>query len=74
MKKLMLIIGIILLAAAVLSLLLAALNWFGYSRTLDGSAELYAGMHRRMIAFFIVGIVLAAVGIVCLVIRARAAR
>ncbi len=71
MKKLFLIIGIICLAAGTLSLLFAALNLFGYYSVLDGSSSLYGSLHRRAIVFAVIGIVLAAAGIACLVIRAK---
>lgn len=71
MKKLLLIIGIVSLIACVLSLLLAALSLHGYYHVLDGSSELYVRLHRRMILFFIIGLVLAVIGIVCLIIRSK---
>ncbi len=71
MKTVWLVVGIVMIAACILSLLFAALNWFGYYHTLDGSSELYAAMHRRMIVFGALGIVLAAVGTVCIVIHTR---
>ncbi len=70
MKTVWLVVGIVMIAACILSLLFAALNWFGYYHTLDGAAGLYAAMHRRMIVFGVLGIVLAAVGTVCIVIYA----
>ena len=71
MRKLLLIIGIVLIAAGVLALLFAALNLFGYHRVLDGSAELYARLHRRSVLFGTVGLVLASLGTACLIIRSR---
>ena len=71
MKKMLLIAGIILIIAGVLSLLYAALNLFGYYHVLDGSAGLYSRMYRRMITFGLSGIVLAVLGIVSLFIRLK---
>ena len=71
MKKMLLIAGIILIIAGVLSLLYAALNLFGYYHVLDGSAELYSRMYRRMITFGLIGIVLAVLGAVCFFIRLK---
>ena len=71
MKTFLLITGIVVMIACVLSLLFAALNLFGYYHTQDGSAELYARMHRRATVFFIVGAVAAAVAVVCLIVRTR---
>ena len=71
MKKLLLIAGIVILAAAVLSLLYALLNLLGYRGVLDGSASLYERLHQRMIAFGAAGLVLALLGALCLIVRAR---
>lgn len=71
MKKWLLVIGIILLVACVASLLLAALQLFGYYRVMDGSAALYARLHRRAIVFFIIGGALALVAVACLVLRGK---
>ena len=71
MKKLLTILGIVLLAACVLSLLFALLNLFGYYHVLDGSAELYSRLHRRMLVFLVLGIVLAVGGAACLVMRSK---
>ena len=71
MKKWLLIVGIILIVASVVSLLFAALQLFGYYRVLDGAAALYARLHRRAITFFIVGGALACGAVACLIFRAR---
>jgi len=71
MKKMLLIAGITLIIASVLSLLYAALNLFGYYHVLDGSADLYSSLHRRMITFGLIGIVLAVLGTVCFIIRLK---
>lgn len=71
MKKMLLTAGIILIIAGVLSLLYAALNLFGYYHVLDGSADLYRNLHRRMITFGLSGIVLAVLGAACLIIRLK---
>lgn len=65
MKKLLLIAGIVLIITGVLSLLFALLNLIGYKHVLDGSADLYGRMHQRMIVFFVIGIVITAIGTVC---------
>ena len=71
MKKLLLIVGIILIVACVVSWLFAALNLWGYSHVMDGSAELYHHLHRRMIAFSVTGAVLAVMGTVCMILRSK---
>lgn len=71
MKKALLIVGIICLAACVLSLLFALLNWIGYYNLMDGSADLYTRLHQRMIISFVASIILAATGIACMVLRFR---
>ncbi len=71
MKKTLLIVGIICIIVCVISLLLAALSWTGYYHLMDGSADQYTRLHRRMIVFSVVGIILAVIGAACLVIRFR---
>ena len=71
MKKLLLIIGIVILVVCVLFLLFAALNLFGYYHVLDGSPALYDRLHRRMIVFSASGVALAVIGAVCLIVRSR---
>ena len=68
MKILLLIVGIICIVAGVLSLMFAALNRHGYYNLLDGENDIYIRLRRRMIIFFAVGIVLAVIGIVCIII------
>ena len=71
MKIFLLIIGIVTLVACVGSILFAALNLYGYHHVLDGSSELYHRMRQRAVVFFVIGLVLAAVGALCLILRAR---
>ena len=71
MKKILLVVGILLIVAGVLSLAFAAINWFGYYHTLDGSHDLYERLNRRRFIFGIAGLVLTAIGIVCLIIRTK---
>ncbi|MBE6657696.1 MAG: hypothetical protein E7604_04540 [Ruminococcaceae bacterium] len=71
MNKLLFIAGITGLIAGALSLLLSAFFRHGYYHVLDGSADLYMSLHQRMIVFLVIGIVLAAVGIASMVIRAK---
>ena len=70
MKVFLMIVGIIVIVASVLSLLYAALNLSVYHNLKDGSSEQYARIHKRMIMFFVIGAVLFAAGIACLIIRA----
>ena len=69
MKKLLLIVGIIVLIACALSLAFAMLNLFEYYHVPDGSPELYNRLHQRMILFFVMGTVLAAVGTACIILH-----
>lgn len=71
MRNLLLIVGIVLLAACVLSLAFSLLNLLGYYRVMDGSESLYHRLRERMTVSFAVGIVLAALGAACLIVRAR---
>ena len=69
MKKNLLIAGIVILIAGVLSLSLAALFMFTHRNTYDGSPEFYSRLHQRTLVFFVIGAVLAVAGIVCITIR-----
>ena len=71
MKKLLFIVGFIGLITGALSLLLSAFFRHGYYNVLDGSGDLYASLHQRMIVFFVVGVILAVIGIASMVIRAK---
>lgn len=71
MKKVLLIVGIVLIVAGVLALLFAALNVYMYHNVMDGSAALFARLHQRAIVFFIVGGALTVLGILGVVLRAR---
>ena len=69
MKKLLLVIGIVIIIAGVVALLFSALQGYGYYHLLDGDADMYTRLHRRMLLFFAVGIVLVVIGVSCIIIR-----
>ena len=71
MKKLLLIIGVVVIIAGVIALLFSALQRYGYYHLLDGDADLYIRLHRGMIVSFVIGIVLVAMGAVCLIVRTK---
>ena len=71
MKIFLLIAGIVLAVACVLSALYAALNLYGYYHMLDGSAEHYKNLHKRAITFFIIAAVLLIISVTCFIIRAK---
>lgn len=71
MKKLLLILGIVIIIAGVIALLFSALQRYGYYNILDGDADLYIELHRRMIISFVIGIVLEVIGVVCLIFRPK---
>lgn len=71
MKKVLLIIGILSIVFCVLFLLFALLNMYGYYNLFDGTAEHYRSLHNKMTASFIIGIVLAVIGAVCIIIRSK---
>ena len=71
MKKGLLIIGIVILIAGVIALLFSALQRFGYYHLLDGEADRYIRLHGRMIISLVIGIVLVAMGAVCLILRTK---
>ena len=68
-KRLLLIAGIVIIAAGAAALLFSALQRYGYYHLLDGDADMYLGMHRRMIQFLVIGIILVVIGAVCTIIR-----
>jgi len=68
-KKLLLITGILIIILGVIALLFSALQRYGYYHLLDGDADMYLGMHRRMIQFLVIGIILVVIGAVCMIIR-----
>ena len=71
MKKLLLIIGVVIIIAGVIALLFSALQRYGYYHLLDGDTDLYIRLHWGMIISFVLGIVLVAIGAGCLIIRAK---
>ena len=71
MKKLLLIIGVVIILAGVIALIFSALQRYGYYHLLDGDADLYLRLHWRMIISFVIGIVLVAMGAVFLFIRTK---
>ncbi len=64
-------IGIISIIAGILSFLYAALNRNGYYHLLDGEGDMYIRMHRKMIVFFAIGIILTVLGIVCITVYSK---
>ena len=71
LKKLLLIAGVVIIVAGVIALIFSALQRYGYYHLLDGDADLYLRLHWRMIISFVIGIVLVAIGAVCLIIHAK---
>lgn len=71
MKKLLLIAGVVIIVAGVIALLFSALQRYGYYHLLDGDADMYIRLHWGMIISFVIGIVLVAIGAVCLIISTK---
>lgn len=71
MKKLLLIIGVVIIIAGVIALLFSALQRFVYYHLLDGEAVMYIRLHWRMIISLVIGIVLVVIGAACLIIRTK---
>ena len=71
MKKLLLFMGIVIIIVGTIALLFSALQRHGYYHLLDGDADMYIGLRRKMIIFFVIGIVLEVIGTACIIIRAR---
>ena len=70
MKKALLIIGIVLAAAGLVSLLIGGLFGFSFRHTLDGSSQLYERLRSNEIRFFLIGAALEAAGIAGIVVGA----
>jgi len=71
MKKLLLILGTVIIIAGVIALLFSAIQRYGYYNILDGDADLYIGLHRRMVISFVIGIIFEVIGVVCLILRTK---
>lgn len=71
LKKLLLIAGVVIIVAGVIALIFSALQRYGYYPLLDGDADMYIRLHWGMIISFAIGIVLVAIGAVCLFIRTK---
>ena len=68
-KNVLLISGVLIIIAGGIALLFSALQGYGYYHLLDGDPEMYIRMHRRMLQFLVIGIVLVVIGAVCLSVR-----
>ena len=71
LKKLLLIAGVVIIVAGVIALIFSALQRYGYYHLLDGDADMYIRLHWGMIISIVIGIVLVAIGAVCLIIHAK---
>ena len=69
MKKILRIIGVLLVILGIVSFLMAGLWYFGSTHTLDGSAQLYYNQRRYMMFALIIGVVCEIGGALCLVKR-----
>lgn len=68
MKNLWFIVGVAFILVGIIDLLLSALQRHGYVHLLDGDADRYSRLRRRMIRFFVMGIVLVMIGVLCIII------
>lgn len=71
MKRALLIIGIVIVVACVISLIMALFFRYNYYHVLDGTTTLYARLYRRMIMSFITAGVFAVIAVVCFIARAK---
>ena len=69
MKKTLLTITVILIAAAVISFGIGLFFHWAYMSALDGSSDLYARLAHRRSIFLTIGIVLLAAGIIVSLFR-----
>lgn len=71
MKKILLIIGVVIIVVGVIALLYAAFNRFIFYSLLDGSNSMYSRLRIRMTTSFIIGVACEVVGVICLIIKSR---
>jgi len=71
MKKILLIAGIVLLAAGVLFLLLSGINWMVFKNTRDASNAFYEVKRKLAIDWLIAGGITSVIGILCFVLRTK---
>ena len=71
MKTFLLILGIVLIVAGIISLGVSALFFYARMHTYDGSHELFARQTRTAFISLLVGIVLLVAGVICLVIKTK---
>ena len=71
MKKVLLIIGILLIIACVLLLVFALLYRHSYYNLFDGTPEHYKHLHQKMVTFFTAGGISALIGAVCVIIHTK---
>ena len=71
MKKTLLIIGILLIIAAILFLLLAGIFLLSRQSLRDGTAAHYEALRQRAIICSVIGVVLAAGGAACIILRTK---
>lgn len=69
MRKLLLIVGVIIIIACILSLLYAMLNFSAYKSLRDGTPEHYERLYKKAITFLVIGIILALIGVFCFIVR-----
>ena len=69
LKNFWLILGALIIILGVAALLFSALQGYGYYHLLDGDADVYIRLRRRMFLFFVIGIILVVIGVLCIVIR-----
>ena len=71
MKTILSIVGIVSIVISVISLLFSVLSRYGYYHLLDGDGDKYIRLRRRMKVLFVIGIIMVAVGIACIIISSR---
>ena len=71
MKVFFLIIAIALVAASLFCLVFAALNQVMYRSTMDAKPEYYDRLHRNVVIFVTLGVMIAVLAAACFFIRSR---
>ena len=71
MKKLLLILGVLLLVAALIACALAVLHFHAHRSLYDAAAETYDRIHQRAVLCTVLSAVFAIGGAVCLIVRTK---
>ncbi|MBO7519323.1 MAG: hypothetical protein J6T73_00960 [Clostridia bacterium] len=67
MKKILLIVGVLIIILCVLALIYAAFNHLSYKELRDATPQHYRNLRKRARVFYAIGISLAVIGAGCII-------